>query len=493
MFSLRPVIVAAGRHRPAGRTRGAPVADQAFDVVVIGAGPAGEVAAGRCSEGGLETAIVEVELVGGECSYWACVPSKTLLRPGEILAEAAAVPGAAEKIETKPDATAALKRRNEIVSDWNDSGQLPWLDDAGVKLIRGQARFLGPREIEVESTDGDRQTISVRRAVIVATGSHPAVPPIEGLRDIEIWGNREATGAQEVPGRLVVLGGGAVGVEMAQAWHTLGADEVTIIEAAERLLPREEPFAGDEVKAAMQAQGIAVYTGTKVVKASREGSGPVTVTLEDDSSITGDELLVAVGRRPNTDDLGMDKIGLEAGSYVEVDDHMRSLHADGGGWLYAIGDANGRALLTHVGKYQARIAADHILGKPGAVTEGNAIPRVTFARPQVAAVGLTHAEAVEKGIRARSVATDVSSVAGASVSGVGLEGKVQATFDADRDVMVGATFTGPSVDNLLHAATIAIVGEVPFERLKHAVPCFPTVSEVWLKLIESYESEEAQS
>jgi dihydrolipoamide dehydrogenase len=217
----------------------------------------------------------------------------------------------------------------------------------------------------------------------------------------------------------------------------------------------------------------------------------VTVTLEDGSSITGDELLVAVGRRPNTDDLGIDKIGLEAGSYVEVDDHMRSVHTDGE-WLYAIGDANGRALLTHVGKYQGRIAADHILGKPGAVAEGNAIPRVTFARPQVAAVGLTHAEAVEKGIRARSVTTDISSVAGASVSGVGLEGKVQATFDADRDVMVGATFTGPAVDNLLHAATIAIVGEVPFERLKHAVPCFPTVSEVWLKLIESYESKDAQ-
>jgi pyruvate/2-oxoglutarate dehydrogenase complex dihydrolipoamide dehydrogenase (E3) component len=490
MFSPRPVIVAAGR-QGLGRTRGARVADQGFDVVVIGAGPTGEVAAGRCSEGGLETAIVEVELVGGECSYWACIPSKTLLRPGEILAEAAAVPGAAEKIEDKPDATAALQRRNEIVSDWNDSGQLPWLEDAGVKLIRGRARFVGPRQIEVESNDGSRQTISARRAVVVATGSHPAVPPIEGLRDIKIWGNREATGSKEVPGRFVVLGGGAVGVEMAQAWHTLGAAQVTIIEAAERLLPREEPFAGDEVKAAMQAQGIVVHTGTKVVKASREDGGPVTITLEDGSSITGDELLVAVGRRPNTDDLGMDKIGLEAGSYVEVDDHMRSVNA-GGEWLYAIGDANGRALLTHVGKYQGRIAADHILGRPGAVAEGNAIPRVTFARPQVAAVGLTHAEAVEKGIRARSVATDVSSVAGASVSGVGLEGKVQATFDADREVMVGATFTGPAVDNLLHAATIAIVGEVPFERLKHAVPCFPTVSEVWLKLIESYESEEAK-
>jgi pyruvate/2-oxoglutarate dehydrogenase complex dihydrolipoamide dehydrogenase (E3) component len=463
------------------------VVDQEFDVVVIGAGPAGEVAAGRCSDGGLKTAIVEVELVGGECSYWACIPSKTLLRPGEILAEVAAVPGAAEKAEEKPDAAAALKRRNEMVSDWNDSGQLPWLEDEGITLFRGRARFVGPRQMEVQGSDGATQHITARRAVIVATGSHPAIPPVDGLREIKVWGNREATGAKKVPARLLVLGGGAVGVEMAQAWHTLGAEEVTIIEAAERLLPREEPFAGDEVAASMREQGIVVHTRTKVVKASRDGNGPVTVTLEDGTSITGDEILVAVGRRPNTDDLGLDKLGLEAGSYVEVDDHMRSVRVDGD-WLYAIGDANGRALLTHVGKYQGRIAGDHILGRAGATAVGNAIPRVTFSRPQVAAVGLTHAQAVEHGIRARSVSTDVSAVAGASVSGVGLEGKVQATFDADRDVMVGATFTGLAVDNLLHAATIAIVGAVPFERLKHAVPCFPTVSEVWLKLIEGYES-----
>jgi pyruvate/2-oxoglutarate dehydrogenase complex dihydrolipoamide dehydrogenase (E3) component len=468
------------------------VADQEFDVVVIGAGPAGEVAAGRCSEGGLETAIIEVELVGGECSYWACVPSKTLLRPGEILAEVAAVPGAAERADTKPDVAAALKRRNEIVSDWNDSGQLPWLEQEGVKLIRGRARFQGARQIEVEAPDGGRTTIAARRGVIVATGSHPAIPPIDGLREMKVWGNREATEAQSPPRRLIVLGGGAVGVEMAQAWRSLGAEEVTVIEAAERLLPREEPFAGDEVKASMQEQGIVVHTATKAVKATRADDGQVTVSLEDGASVTGDEILVAVGRRPNTDDLGLEKIGLKAGSYVEVDDHMRSVQADGE-WLYAIGDANGRALLTHVGKYQGRMAADHIVGRPGAVAEGNAIPRVTFARPQVAAVGLTHAQAVEQGIRARSVSTDVSSVAGASVSGVGLAGKVQATFDADRGVMVGATFTGPAVADMLHAATIAIVGEVPFARLKHAVPCFPTVSEVWLHLIESYESEEREA
>jgi dihydrolipoamide dehydrogenase len=465
------------------------VAEQEFDVVVIGAGPAGEVAAGRCSEGGLDTAIIEAELVGGECSYWACIPSKALLRPGEILAEVAAVPGAAENAADKPVSATALKRRNEVVSDWDDAGQLPWLEEAGVKLIRGRARFLGPRRIEVEQAEGVRHTVSARRAIIVATGSHPAIPPIEGLREIRIWGNREATAAQEPPRRLIVLGGGAVGVEMAQAWRALGSEEVTLVEAADRLLPREEPFAGEELAASMTDKKIKVLTGARVVKASRKnGEGEVTVTLEDGSEIQGDEILVAVGRRPNTDDLGLDAIGLEYGSYIEVDDRLRSVHVEGD-WLYAIGDVNGRTLLTHIGKYQGRIAADDILGKPGAKLEDKAIPRVTFTHPQIAGVGLTQAEAVEKGMQVRSVATDISEVAGSSVTGVGVSGKVQVIFDTDREVIVGATFTGPAVADMLHAATIAIVGEVPADRLKHAVPSFPTVSEVWLKLIESYEAE----
>jgi pyruvate/2-oxoglutarate dehydrogenase complex dihydrolipoamide dehydrogenase (E3) component len=469
------------------------VAEQQFDVVVIGAGPAGEVAAGRCSEGGLDTAIIEVELVGGECSYWACIPSKALLRPGEILAEVAAVPGAGGKTPEKPDPSAVLKRRNEVVSDWDDSGQLPWLQDAGVRLIRGRARFLEPRRIEVELRDGGRETITARRAVIVATGSHPAIPPIEGLRDIRTWGNREATGAQEPPRRLIVLGGGAVGVEMAQAWRTLGTEEVTVIEAADRLLPREEAFAGEELAASMDDKGITVRTGVKAVGASRQDEdGPVTVTLEDGSEATADEILVAVGRRPNTNDLGLDKVGLEPGAYIEVDDRLRSTGVNSD-WLYAIGDVNGRALLTHMGKYHGRIAADDLLGRTGASIEEKAIPRVTFTHPQIAGVGLTHAEAVEQGIRACTVATDLSEVAGSSVTGVGISGKVQVTFDADREVMVGGTFTGPGVADMLHAATIAIVGEVPAERLKHAVPSFPTVSEVWLKLMEKYESESGVS
>jgi dihydrolipoamide dehydrogenase len=276
---------------------------------------------------------------------------------------------------------------------------------------------------------------------------------------------------------------------MAQAWRALGSEEVTLVEAADRLLPREEPFAGEELAASMTDKKIKVLTGARVVKASRKnGEGEVTVTLEDGSEIQGDEILVAVGRRPNTDDLGLDAIGLEYGSYIEVDDRLRSVHVEGD-WLYAIGDVNGRTLLTHIGKYQGRIAADDILGKPGAKLEDKAIPRVTFTHPQIAGVGLTQAEAVEKGMQVRSVATDISEVAGSSVTGVGVSGKVQVIFDTDREVIVGATFTGPAVADMLHAATIAIVGEVPADRLKHAVPSFPTVSEVWLKLIESYEAE----
>jgi dihydrolipoamide dehydrogenase len=277
-------------------------------------------------------------------------------------------------------------------------------------------------------------------------------------------------------------------VELAQAWRALGSEEVTLVEAAERLLPREEPFAGEELAASMDDKGISVSTGTKVVKATRQnGDGPVTVTLQDGSEITGDEILVAVGRQPRTSNLGLGAIGLKDGSYVEVDDRLRSLNAEGD-WLYAIGDVNGRALLTHIGKYQGRIAADDILGRPGAKIEEKAIPRVTFTHPQIAGVGLTHAQAVEEGIKVRSITTDLSEVAGSSVTGVGVSGKIQVIFDAEREIIVGATFTGPAVADMLHAATIAIVGEVPVDRLKHAVPSFPTVSEVWLKLIESYEA-----
>jgi pyruvate/2-oxoglutarate dehydrogenase complex dihydrolipoamide dehydrogenase (E3) component len=452
-----------------------------FDVIVLGAGPAGENVAGRCADGGLSVAIVERELVGGECSYWGCIPSKALLRPGDVVAAARRVPGV---VAGSIDASAALAWRDYQTSNWDDAGALTWLEDEGIELIRGTGRLAGERRVDVNG-----RRLTARKAVVLATGTSAAIPPIPGLREANPWDNRSVTSAKEIPRRLLVLGGGAIGAEMAQAFHRLGAEEVTVVEAAERLLPNEEPFAGHEVKDAFEAEGIAVVTGVKLT-ACRRDNDTVTGTLEDGRQITAEEILVAVGRRPATADLGLETVGLEPGRFVEVDDKLRAvLPAHGaaraqGDWLYAVGDCNGRALLTHMGKYQARLAGDVILGKDVAATAP--VPRVTFTDPQVCAVGLTEAQARDAGIDVRIVTYPTGSVAGASLLGNGVTGTSQLVVDESRTVVVGATFTGPGMAELLHSATIAIVGEVTLDRLWHAVPSFPTVSEVWLRLLEAY-------
>jgi pyruvate/2-oxoglutarate dehydrogenase complex dihydrolipoamide dehydrogenase (E3) component len=460
--------------------------DEIFDVIVIGAGPAGENVSGRVAAGGLSVAVVEAELVGGECSYWACMPSKALLRPGEVIASAKRVPGAAAAVTGTIDVAAALARRDELTGNWNDEGQVRWLEGVGATLVRGRGRITGERSVSVTAVDGSVRSLRATKAVVIATGSGAAIPPIPGLRDIAVWDSRAVTSAKEVPRRLIVLGGGVVGVEMAQAWKRLGSAEVTIVEASARLLSMHEPFAGEQLADALKRDGVDVILGSKAVAAERDGTdGPVRLRLDDDRVVEGDELLVAVGRRPLTADLGLDTIGLEPGRYIKVDDSLRAAGVDGS-WLYAIGDVNGRALLTHQGKYQARICADVILGKSmTAWADHVAVPGVVFTDPQIGSVGLTEAKARAQGLNVRAVRYQTGHVAAASARGTKTVGSSQLVIDDDRNVVVGATVVGPEIGELVHAATIAIVGEVPLDRLWHAVPAFPTMSELWLRLLEA--------
>jgi dihydrolipoamide dehydrogenase len=447
--------------------------ERSFDVIVLGAGPAGETVAGRLGEAGLDVAIVEAHLVGGECSYYACMPSKALLRPAQVVAEARRVPGVATGAL---DVDAVLRRRDDVVYDLEDSAQLPWLEQRGVTLVRGLGRLDGERRVAL---GGD--VLLARRAVVLATGTGPLLPPLPGLAEAAVWTNREGTNASVVPERLLVLGGGVAGVELAQAWASLGS-RVTVLEGAERLLSREEPFAGEQVAEGLRTLGATVRTGVRAVAVRRDGE--ITVELDDGSTATGDELLVAVGRRPATTGIGLESVGLEPGEAVEVADDLRSRAHD---WLWAVGDVNGRAPLTHMGKYQARLAADAILGRDVRVRSDGALsPRVIFTEPQVAAVGHTLASARAAGLRARAVDVDSGGSAGGSFVGRGAAGTARLVVDEDRRVVVGATFTGPEVAEWLYAATIAVVAEVPLDTLWHAVPAFPTRSEVWLKLLEAY-------
>jgi len=466
-----------------------------FDVIVIGAGAVGENAADRVVQAGLTVALVESDLVGGECSYWACMPSKALLRATEILAEAKAVPGAAEAVTGSQDVGKTLERRNGFTSNWNDEGQAKWVADTGIELFRGTGRLTGPKQVAVQGSSGAFTTLTARHAVVAATGSRASLPPIEGLAQARPWTSREATAAKAPPRRLVVIGGGVVGVEMATAWRALGS-EVVLLVRGPRLLTTLEPFAGDLVAAGLSEMGVDVRTGVEVDRVTRDGD-TVTVGMGD-QAVEADQVLVATGRSAGTTDLGVETVGLTPGESLEVDDTCRVTEVEGG-WLYATGDVNGRRLLTHMGKYQARacgsaIAArargEQVAGGPwelaSATADHRATPSVVFSSPTVATVGRTEEEARRDGVNVRAVSYDIGNVAGASLYADGYTGAAKIVVDEDTRLLVGATFVGPGVQELLHSATVAIVGEVTVDRLWHAVPSYPTISEVWLRLLETY-------
>lgn len=473
-------------------------AEHEYDVIVIGAGPVGVTVADRTRAAGLSVAVVERELVGGECSYWACIPSKAMLRPVVAVADARRVAGAREAVTGPVNSKGVFARRDEYVSCWHDDMPANFLKSIGAELIRGHGRLSGPRRVAVEADGGAMALLTARQAVAISTGSRPAMPQLADLAAVRPWTNRQATDSHTVPRRLAIVGGGGIGVEMASAYQGLGS-AVTLLTRPDGLLPRMEPFVGEIIARALAEAGVDIQIGAAVTEVRRaDAAGPVTLTVEGGRELEADEVLFATGRQPLTDDIGLESVGLEPGSWLEIDDTC-AVRAVEDGWLYALGDVNHHALLTHQGKYQARVASAVIGARAGglpvdtspwgphAVTaDFSAVPQVFFCDPPAGAVGLTADQAERAGHRIRVIDVDPGeTVVGANLYADAYTGHARMVVDEDKDYPLGVTFVGPGVEELLHSATVAVAGQVPLSRLRHAVPCFPSVSEVWLRLLEA--------
>ncbi|MFB6571280.1 MULTISPECIES: dihydrolipoyl dehydrogenase family protein [Streptomyces] len=440
-------------------------ANEQADVVVLGLGPGGEYVAGTLAEAGLDVVGVEAELVGGECPYWACVPSKMMIRAGNLLAEAGRVSALAGAAVVTPDwARVAGRIRDEATADWNDQVAADRFTAKGGRLVRGTGRLAGPRRVTV-----DDRTFEARRGVVLATGTRPRIPPVPGLEGTPYWTNRDAMAAKELPASMVVLGGGAIGVELAQVFARFRC-AVTVIEGQDRLLAQEEPEAGELAADALRADGVTVLTGTRVRQVDRVGNA-FTVRLEGSGQLlSAERLLVATGRQADLAPLAVDTVGLDpAAGAVATDGQMRA-----GEGLWAVGDIAGRGSFTHVSMYQAEIAVRDILGQAGPDADYRALPRVTFTDPEIGAVGLTERQAREQGLRVRTSVVALASSTRGWIHGPGNEGFIKLVEDADRGVLVGATSAGPAGGEVLYGLNVAVHAEVPVDRLQHMIYTYPT-------------------